>query len=90
MGSDGVISTVAGWTSVGGYAGDGGQATSAQLYGPAGVFMDTSSSIFIADTTNSRIRKVALVNRQRCAPVVICHGWFDMLFQLTLTACGCY
>ena len=41
-----------------GYTGDGGQATSAQLDDPNGVFVDTSGNIFIADTENHVIRKV--------------------------------
>ena len=53
----GQIATVAG-TGVGGYAGDGGPATSAQLGDPNGVFVDSSGNIFIADTGNHLIREV--------------------------------
>jgi hypothetical protein len=55
--SAGVISTAAGntWNT---YSGDGGAATSAQLGKPAGVAVDTSDDVFIADSANSRIRKV--------------------------------
>ena len=53
----GVISTVAG-TGVAGYSGDGGQATSAQLNAPHGLAVDTAGNLYIADTTNYRIRKV--------------------------------
>lgn len=38
--------------------GDGGVATSAQLNAPAGVFVDGSGNIFIADTTDNKIRRV--------------------------------
>ena len=38
--------------------GDGGPATSAQLNSPSGVFVDASGNIFIADTSDSRIREV--------------------------------
>ncbi len=55
---DGTISTVAG-TGTGGYSGDGGQAVLAQLYNPAGVAVDDNGSLYIADTVNNRIRKVA-------------------------------
>jgi sugar lactone lactonase YvrE len=52
----GVISTVAGGGTSG--LGDGGQATSAQLYNPTGVAVDTAGNLFIADKGNYRIRKV--------------------------------
>jgi uncharacterized protein (TIGR03437 family) len=52
----GVISTVAG--RAGGFSGDGGPAASAQLAAPRGVAVDGSGNLFIADTNNSRIRKV--------------------------------
>ncbi|MFC5471306.1 Ig-like domain-containing protein, partial [Cohnella suwonensis] len=55
---DGTISTVAG-TGVQGYFGDGGPATSAQFYSPSGVAVDSSDNLYIADTNNFRIRKVA-------------------------------
>ncbi len=53
----GVISTVAG-NGVAGYSGDGGAATSAQLYGPYGVAVDSLGNLYIADTYNFRIRMV--------------------------------
>ena len=57
--STGIITTVAG-TGLGGYSGDGGQANIARLYDPRGISLDTSGNIFIADTTNHRIRKVTI------------------------------
>src|SRR5580704_1190186 len=54
----GIISTVAGNGTVGN-GGDGGPATSAQLYHPMGVALDLSGDIFIADTDNQRVREVA-------------------------------
>jgi hypothetical protein len=54
----GIITTVAGNGSYG-YSGDGGPATSAQLDSPRGVTVDGVSNLFIADTYNSRIRKVS-------------------------------
>jgi sugar lactone lactonase YvrE len=54
----GVITTIAG-TGEQGYAGDGGPATSALLDSPAGVAVDATGNIYIADTHNNRIRKVA-------------------------------
>ncbi len=57
----GYIQTVAGnpaSVGVGGYSGDGGAATSAQLDDPQSVFVDSLGDIFIADTVNSAIRCV--------------------------------
>jgi uncharacterized protein (TIGR03437 family) len=55
---DGTISTVAGtWTN--GYSGDGGQAFYAQLAYPNGVALDSTGNLYIADSLNNRIRKVA-------------------------------
>jgi len=42
-----------------GFAGDGGQALSAQLAGPTGIWVDSSHNIYIVDKDNDRIRKVA-------------------------------
>jgi len=55
--SAGKISTIAG-TGVSGYSGDGGLGTSAMLYGPQGVAVDSAGNVFIADTFNAVIRKV--------------------------------
>lgn len=54
----GVITTVAG-TGVAGYSGDGHSAVGAKLNTPYGVAVDNAGSIYIADTANSRIRKVS-------------------------------
>ena len=53
-----VIQTVAG-TGTLGFSGDGGAATSAQLYTPTGVAVNSTGELFIADRTNHRIRKVS-------------------------------
>jgi hypothetical protein len=53
----GVINTFAG-TGAQGFSGDGGAATSAQLDSPAGVAVDSSNNVYIADTHNNRIREV--------------------------------
>ena len=57
-GPGGIIQTVAG-NGTPGFAGDGGAATSAELFYPYGVFVDGSESILIADTGNNRIRQMA-------------------------------
>ncbi len=51
------ISTVAG-TGTSGFSGDGGAATAASLSFPAGLTFDGSGNMYIADSFNSRIRKV--------------------------------
>ena len=54
----GIITTVAGNGFSPGFGGDGSSATSATLNFPSGVVVDSSGNMFIADTGNSRIRKV--------------------------------
>ena len=58
MTAGGTITTVAGNGKVG-FSGDGGQATSAQLSYPYGVAVDGQGNLYIADSANGRIRKVA-------------------------------
>jgi sugar lactone lactonase YvrE len=53
----GIITTVAG-SGEQGYSGDGGAATDAQLDSPAGVAVDASGNLYIADTHNQCIREV--------------------------------
>jgi RHS repeat-associated protein len=55
---DGTIHNVAG-SGVAGFSGDGGTATSAQLFGPRSVAMAPDGSLYIADSLNCRIRKVS-------------------------------
>lgn len=54
----GTISTIAG-KEVPGYTGDDGTATSATLNNPSGLAVDGSGNVYIADTKNNRVRKVA-------------------------------
>jgi sugar lactone lactonase YvrE len=54
----GIMTTVAG-NGVGGFAGDGGLATSAHLATPFGVAIDGNGNLYIADRSNQRIRMVA-------------------------------
>lgn len=53
----GIITTVAGNGSSF-FSGDGGPATSASLRFPSGVAIDAAGNLFIADRSNSRIRRV--------------------------------
>ncbi len=54
--TDGIISTIAG-DGVAGFNGDG-PATSSHLSNPISVALDAAGNIYIADTSNQRIRKV--------------------------------
>ncbi len=56
--STGIITTVAGNGLIG-YSGDGGPATSAQLFYPRDVAADGSSNIYIVDSGNCVIRKIS-------------------------------
>ena len=52
-----IIETVAG-TGEAGWSGDGGQATRAKLFQPAGLALNRRGDLFIADSGNNRIRKL--------------------------------
>ncbi|MBW3625353.1 MAG: hypothetical protein KY468_18305 [Armatimonadetes bacterium] len=56
--ANGNISTVAG-TGVPGFSGDGGSAAQAQLNEPTAVIVDKNDVLYISDTKNHRIRRVA-------------------------------
>jgi hypothetical protein len=62
--TNGIITTVAGngYQSnpygAGGFSGDGGPATNAELYWPEGVAVTVNGNLFIVDSVNQRIRKV--------------------------------
>src|SRR5579862_5205284 len=53
----GTITTFAG-TETCGYSGDGGAASSAELYYPEGVYIDGKNNVFISDTYNHVVREV--------------------------------
>ena len=52
------ITTIAG-NGTGGYSGDGGAATAAQLHQTEGLATDSAGNLYIADWTNNVVRKVA-------------------------------
>ena len=55
--SSGYITTIAG-TGTGGYTGDNGPATDAQLFNPTGVAVDNWGNVYIADKANNAVRKI--------------------------------
>ena len=57
--TNGLITTVAG-KGAAGYSGDGGAPTNASLSSPFGVAVDAIGNLYIADTSNYRIRKALL------------------------------
>jgi trimeric autotransporter adhesin len=54
----GIITTIAG-SGFGGFSGDGGLATAAGLYFPSGIAADGAGNIYVADSDNQRVRKIA-------------------------------
>lgn len=54
----GIITTVAG-TGVPGFGGDNGLAVQAQLNGPSATYVDRDGNLYVCDTNNHRIRKIA-------------------------------
>jgi len=58
---DGTVTSVAG-NGTSGYSGDGGPSTSANLYHPSSVAVDSVGNLYITDTANNLIRKVDLAD----------------------------
>ncbi len=58
--SDGNIQTIAGTPLSSGFSGDGGLAINAKLSQPASVSIDADGNLYIADTSNHRIRKISV------------------------------
>lgn len=56
--SNGIITTIAG-TGVGGFSGDGGLATAAQLNEPSAMAVDATGALYFTDSKNHRVRKIA-------------------------------
>lgn len=57
LGLDGLITTITG-TGSSGFSGDGGPAIAAAISGPFGIAVDGAGDLFIADSSNNRIREV--------------------------------
>jgi sugar lactone lactonase YvrE len=66
VGTNGIITTVAGDGYVnftaGGYSGDGGAASNAELNWPSGVAVDATGNLFIADSQNNLITLSSLTS----------------------------
>ncbi|MFN0102864.1 MAG: BACON domain-containing protein [Bryobacteraceae bacterium] len=56
--AEGIISTVAGLFSYNGFSGDGGAAPSAALNYPYSLAVDPAGSLYVADSSNNRIRVI--------------------------------
>jgi uncharacterized protein (TIGR03437 family) len=88
----GTIATIAG-NGIGGFSGDGGPATSAGLNNPIDVEVDSAGNLFIADTTNNRVREVkmptgspapsissnGIVNGASFQPGIVPNSWATIL-----------
>jgi sugar lactone lactonase YvrE len=60
--ASGIITTFAG-IGLSGFAGDNGPATAARLYAPTFVSLDSGRNLYIADSTNKRVRRVDAVTQ---------------------------
>ena len=91
MTSTGIISTFAG-TGISGYTGDGGPATSAELYFPFGVAVDKSGNVYISDNGNGVIRVVPTsgANAGKISTFVQNANFFDLLGLATDSAGNVY
>ena len=54
-----VITTIAG-DGTAGYAGDGGPATSAEMYSPSAIVIDSAGDLFVADASYAVVRKISV------------------------------
>ncbi len=58
--TSGIVNTFAG-NGLGGYSGDGGQATAADISGTQGLALDASGNVYIGDFSDNRIRKITSI-----------------------------
>ena len=85
----GIITTVAG-NGVIGSSGDGKSATSANLYNPRGICVDSSGSMYIADSANHRIRMVINGIMWTLAGTDNCSSSKSVLFLIPSFICGAF
>ncbi|MBM3757002.1 MAG: hypothetical protein FJW38_23840, partial [Acidobacteria bacterium] len=57
----GVLTNIAGGT--GGFLGDNGPAVNARLLGVSGVATDSAGNLYVADTSNNRVRRIASISQ---------------------------
>jgi sugar lactone lactonase YvrE len=77
---DGTISTIAGRNDAG-YAGDGGLALNALLFGPTGLAVDSGGDLIFADATNSVVRGLWPEGEHPLLNVTSSHNGFFTLGQ---------
>jgi uncharacterized protein (TIGR03437 family) len=65
----GKISTIAGGLNTGGFSGDNGPSANASLLGPMGLAVDAGGNLYIADSGNNRVRRIAAAP---VAPSFVC------------------
>jgi uncharacterized protein (TIGR03437 family) len=83
----GTMSTIAG-NGAQGFSGDGGPATGASLNGNFGVTLDPSGNMYIADSTNNRIREVYAAASPDTAPAVTPGGVVPIYSSATTIQSG--
>ena len=85
----GTISTVAG-SGVQGFSGDGGPATAASLNGNFGVTFDSSGNMYIADSTNNRVREVYSAAAPGSTPTITSGGVVPIFSTATTIQAGSF
>jgi len=82
--STGIISPVAG-NGIFGYSGDGGSATAAGISGPAGIALDASGNLYIADSDSYRIRKVTFPGPAPAPTFSVAAGTYHSIQTVSIT-----
>ena len=82
--TSGIICTIAG-NGTGGFSGDHGPATSAELHSPQGVAVGGDGSVYIADYGNQRVRKVSAPHNNGIPTL---SEWGIIIFTLLMLAVG--
>jgi uncharacterized protein (TIGR03437 family) len=81
----GIINTIAG-TGAAKYSGDGGPASSATLSEPGDVAVDSAGNLYVADSLNSRVRKITGVAQPSTSAVAITSVVSGASFQAGIVA----